>query len=308
MIVLPMPGSERFAQMGRDLGGTAGLVQVHRFPDGEGRVRITGTLSGEDVVLVAGLDRPDEKVVPLLFAAATARDLGAASVGLVAPYLPYLRQDRRFRAGEGISARYFCRLLSSEFDWLVTVDPHLHRIGALDELFAIPAEAAHAAPLLAGWIARNVVSPLVIGPDAESLQWAGSIAQRIGAPHAVLAKRRAGDRRVEITLPDLAAHAGRHPVLVDDVISSGETLAAAVRALRAAGWPAPVCLVVHPVFAAGAEAVLADAGAGAIVACNTVAHPSAVLDVQDLLAAAASRRLRALSGPVPPRPAGFGAG
>jgi ribose-phosphate pyrophosphokinase len=308
MIVLPMPGSERFAQMGHDLGGATGLVQVHRFPDGEGRVRITGALGGEDVVLVAGLDRPDEKVVPLLFAAATARDLGAASVGLVAPYLPYLRQDRRFRAGEGVSARYFCRLLSSEFDWVVTVDPHLHRIGVLEELFTIPAEAAHAAPLLADWIARNVQAPLVIGPDAESLQWAASIAQRIGAPHAVLAKRRAGDRRVEITLPDLAAHAGRQPVLVDDVISSGETLAAAVRALRAAGWPAPVCLAVHPVFAAGAETVLAEAGAGGIVTCNTVAHPSAALDVQDLLAAAASRRLRALSGPVPPRPAGCGAG
>lgn len=308
MIVLPMPGSERFGQMGRDLGGATGLVQVHRFPDGEGRVRITGALGGEDVVLVAGLDRPDDKVVPLLFAAATARDLGAASVGLVAPYLPYLRQDRRFRAGEGVSARYFCRVLSSEFDWLVTVDPHLHRIGALEELFTIPAEAAHAAPLLADWIARNVEAPLVIGPDAESLQWAGSIAQRIGAPHAVLAKRRAGDRRVEITLPDLAAHAGRHPVLVDDVISSGETLAAAVRALRAAGWPAPVCLAVHPVFAAGAETVLTDAGAGGIVTCNTVAHPSAVLDVQRLLVAATARRLLSLSGPLPPRPAGSGAG
>jgi ribose-phosphate pyrophosphokinase len=296
MIVLPMPGAERFGRIGRDLGGASGLVQVHRFPDGEGRVRITGALRGEDVVLIAGLDRPDEKFVPLLFAAATARDLGAASVGLVAPYLPYLRQDRRFRAGEGISARYFCRLLSRDFDWVVTVDPHLHRIGALDELLTIPAEAVHAAPLLAEWIERNVEAPLVIGPDAESLQWAGSIARLIGAPHAVLAKRRAGDRRVEVTLPDLAAYAGRQPVLVDDVISSGETLAAAVRALRAAGWPAPACLAVHPVFAGGAERVLAAAGAAAVVTCNTIAHPSAILDLQDLLAAAAGRQVGALSG------------
>lgn len=308
MIVLPMPGSERFGQMGRDLGGTSGLVQVHRFPDGEGRVRLTGAIRGEDVALVAGLERPDEKVVALLFAAATARDLGAVSVGLVAPYLPYLRQDRRFRAGEGVSARYFCRLLSAAFDWVVTVDPHLHRIGALDELFTIPAEAAHAAPLLAEWIARTVEAPLVIGPDAESLQWAGAIAQLIGAPHAVLAKRRAGDRRVEITLPDLAAYAGRRPVLVDDVISSGETLAAAVRALRGAGWPAPVCLAVHPVFAGGAEEVLSAAGAAAVVTCNTISHPTAVLEVQGLLTAAVDRRRRALSERAPLRPVGSGAG
>lgn len=307
MIVLPMPGSERFGQLGRDLGLTSGLVQVHRFPDGEGRVRLTGAIQGDDVAVVAGLEQPDDKLVSLLFAAATARDLGAVSVGLAAPYLPYMRQDRRFRAGEGVSARYFCRLLSAAFDWVVTVDPHLHRIETLDELFAIPAEAVHAAPLLAEWIERNVRTPLVIGPDAESLQWAGAIAQLIGAPHAVLAKRRAGDRRVEITLPDLTAYAGFQPVLVDDVISSGETLAAAVRALRAAGWPAPICLAVHPLFAGGAEDVLAAAGAAAVVTCNTIVHPTAVLDVQGLLAAAVTRRRSPLSGPVPPRLAGSGA-
>ena len=167
MIVLPMPGCERLGRLARELHGAIGAVEVHRFPDGEGRVRLSGPVEGEDVVLVAGLDRPDDKVLPLLFAAATARDLGATSVGLVAPYLPYLRQDRRFQAGEGISARYFARLLSQAVDWLVTVDPHLHRIGTLAELFSVPAEALHAAPLLAGWIRRHVEKPLVLGPDAE---------------------------------------------------------------------------------------------------------------------------------------------
>ena len=297
MIVLPMPGCERLGRLARELHGATGAVEVHRFPDGEVRVRLTGTVAGEDVVLVAGLDRPDDKVLPLLFAAATARDLGATSVGLVAPYLPYLRQDRRFHAGEGISARYFARLLSQAVDWLVTVDPHLHRIGTLAELFSVPAEAVHAAPLLAGWVRRHVEKPLVLGPDAESVQWAASIAHLVDAPHAVFGKRRAGDRSVEITLPDLAAHAGRRPVLVDDLVSTGATMAVAVRALRSAGWPAPVCLAVHAIFADGGHDAILDAGAAAIVTCNTIAHPTNGIDVQGLLADAAARRLRAWHAP-----------
>ena len=66
-------------------------------------------------------------MLPLIFAAATARELAAAKIGLVAPYLAYMRQDRRFNPGEAVTSRQVAGLLSSAFDWLVTVDPHLHR-------------------------------------------------------------------------------------------------------------------------------------------------------------------------------------
>ena len=88
MIILPMPGAERLVGLARDLAATAGAVEVHEFPDGESRVRLLGYVRDEDVVLAAHLDRPDAKVLPLLFAAETARDLGAASVGLVAVAFP----------------------------------------------------------------------------------------------------------------------------------------------------------------------------------------------------------------------------
>ena len=79
--------------------------------------------------------------MPLALVAGTARDLGASSVGLVAPYLAYMRQDRMFRAGEGVTSVYFARLLADSFDWLVTVDPHLHRRRSLTEIYPFPAAA-----------------------------------------------------------------------------------------------------------------------------------------------------------------------
>lgn len=290
--VLCLPDAERLAERLRQrLDAAPASLAIHRFPDGERCVRITGDVAGRAVVLVAALDRPEEKLLPLLFAAATARDLGAATVGLVAPYLPYLRQDRRFHPGEGVSARYFARLLSRAVDWVVTVDPHLHRIGDLGEIFTVPVTVVHAAPLLADWIRARVPRPLLLGPDAESAQWVEAIASLAGAPSALLAKRRLGDAAVEVTLPDLGAYAGRHPVLVDDIVSSGRTMIEAIRLLRESGWPAPVCLAVHPVFAPGAYGAIRAAGAEPIVTCNTLSHPTNGIDVDELVAAAVLGRL-----------------
>src|SRR6185503_12811188 len=122
-------------------------------------------------IILCTLADPDAKFLPLIFAAATARELGAARVGLVAPYLAYMRQDRRFNPGEAVTSRYVAKLISGAFDWLVTVDPHLHRYGALGEIYTIPTRAIHAAPLMSDWIRRNVPDPLIVGPDSESEQW-----------------------------------------------------------------------------------------------------------------------------------------
>jgi ribose-phosphate pyrophosphokinase len=291
-VVLSLAGNDRLAsRLGAGLGLGVGALGLHRFPDGETRVRIGPLVAGKRVVLAATLDRPDEKLLPLLFAAATARDLGATSVGLVAPYLAYLRQDRRFEAGQGVSARYFARLLSGAFDWLVTVDPHLHRISKLAELYTIPVQVVHTAPRLADWVRAHIEHPMIIGPDAESAQWVSVLAGRAGAPHAVLSKTRVGDRTVEIRLPDLSACVGRRPVLVDDIVSSGATMIKAIGLLKEAGWPAPACLVVHGVFAEGAYQRLQDAGAGAIVTCNTITHRSNGIDVLDLIVAAVAESL-----------------
>ena len=104
------------------LGADLGQIEVHTFPDGETYLRFHTELSSRTLILVCTLDRPNEKMLPLLFA--TARELGAAKISMVAPYLAYMRQDRRFKAGETVTSRQIAQLLSNAFDWLVTVDPH----------------------------------------------------------------------------------------------------------------------------------------------------------------------------------------
>lgn len=115
-LLLPMPGNEVLTvKIGSALGWKVGEIEERRFPDGESYVRIRTRLDGGPVVLVCTLARPDEKFLPLIFAAATARELGASRVGLVAPYLAYMRQDRRFKPGEAVTSRYVAKLLSGSF-------------------------------------------------------------------------------------------------------------------------------------------------------------------------------------------------
>ena len=284
--VFPLPGSERqAAELAALLGAELGVVQTRRFPDGESYVRIESDVAGREALVFCTLARPDEQFLRLVFAARTLRELGAERLTLIAPYLGYMRQDKRFHPGEAVTSTHFAELLSREFDRLITVDPHLHRHRALSEIYRIPAEALHAAALLADWIAREVAMPLIVGPDVESEQWVAGVAARAGAPHVVLRKERRGDREVEITFPDLGAWRGRTPVLVDDIAASGRTLVKAAEGLTQLGFAAPVCAVVHPLFAEDAFARL-SAVCARVISTDAVNHASNAIPLAPLLAAA----------------------
>lgn len=290
-VLLPLPGNESFAAKLAEHGHELGRLETRRFPDGESYVRVLTDVSGRDVDLVCTLARPDEGLLTLLFAADAVRSLGALSVTLIAPYLAYMRQDRSFKDGEAVTSRTFARVLSSSFDWLVTVDPHLHRYKSLSSIYAVPSVTLHAAPLLADWVAANVRYPILIGPDEESEQWVSAIAARVGAPHEVTRKIRYGDRRVDVQMPDLRKWKGRQPVLVDDIVSSGETLIEASRELRRQRLPRPICVVVHPVFARDSFDRL-QAVASRIVSSDTIPHPSNVISVAALVASAPRDQIR----------------
>ena len=273
-------------------GGQVARLESRRFPDGETYLRLHGDMRGKSVAIVCTLDRPDGKFLPLAFTAALARDLGAAHVGLVAPYLAYMRQDRRFQEGEAVTSGTFAGLISAGFDWLVTVDPHLHRHASLDEIYTVPSKVVHAAPTLADWILSNVARPLIVGPDSESAQWVGAIAAKVGCPHLVLDKQRHGDRDVRIDPPDVSAWQGRRPVLIDDIISSAATMIEAARLLAAAGMPKPICIGIHALFSDDAFRSLSEI-AERVVTTNCIAHVSNAIDISGAVAEAAAEMANA---------------
>jgi ribose-phosphate pyrophosphokinase len=288
-VVLAIPGNEDHARkLAARLGAEVVEVHVRAFPDGELYVRLDpARVAGQDAILVGSLyPAPAEKFLTVAFVAATARELGARKVGLVAPYLAFMRQDVRFHPGEGVTAAYFARLVSSAVDWLVTVDPHLHRITSLDGLYTIPTTVARAAPAIATWIAAEVSDPVLIGPDAESVQWVSAVAERCGAPYLILEKTRRGDRDVSVSAPTRVWN-GHTPVVIDDIVSTGKTMIAATRQLVAAGSAAPLCIAIHAVFADALHDELRSAGASGIVTCNTIPHASNRICVADPIADAA---------------------
>jgi ribose-phosphate pyrophosphokinase len=274
-VVLAMPGNELLAdQIANRLGLERVSALVRRFPDGESYVRVESSVEERQTLIICTLDRPDDKLIPLLLLACALREAGARQIGLVAPYLAYMRQDMRFNPGETISVRHFAGWICEHFDWLVTVDPHLHRVTDLSQVYRIPTRVVHAAQGVASWLRAHVHEPLLIGPDEESAQWIIDVATRAQAPHVLLSKLRRGDRDVEVSVPDVSHWRSHTPVLLDDIVSTARTMIETVGHLRRAGLPAPICVAVHAIFAQTAFDDLRVSGAAEIVSCDTIKHPS----------------------------------
>ena len=261
-------------------------VRVHRFPDGEALVRIAAP-AGRHAFLVRSLHAPDAKLVETLLAADALRRAGARRVTLVAPYLPYMRQDRVFRAGEPLSQRVVGGWLAAAFDAVLTVEAHLHRVRRLSQVIADGSRSLSAAPAVAAWLGR-ARETCVVGPDVESAALVRTIAGAAGASWIVGRKRRLGDRRVGIRIPPLPKATAR-AVIVDDVASSGGTIAATARALRRRGVRTIDAVVAHAIFAPGAERRIRAAGVRRVVSCDTIPHPTNAIAVAPLVAAAIGR-------------------
>lgn len=281
------------AQAAARLAAATGLVARpiarHRFPDGELRLQLPVDASGrlpQRAVLLRSLHQPNDKLIELLLAARTARSLGVRHLTLVAPYLAYMRQDIAFHPGEAVSQRIVGPFLADLFDAVVTVDPHLHRVATLQE--AVPAAQAvvvSGAPLLADWIVRQRPGALLVGPDGESAQWVAQAAARHGLQHAVCTKERHGDRSVTIALPPVNVQ-GRAVVLLDDMASTGHTLAQATRLLWQAGAASVDVAVTHALIDAASLQALHAAGVGQFWSTDCVAHPSNCVPMASALAQA----------------------
>jgi len=270
-------------QLARELGMKAHLAKVHHFPDGETLVRVSPNVQ-KQAILIRSLHSPNSKLIEMILAADALRRAGAQRVVLVAPYLPYMRQDAVFTAGEPISQKVIAECLGRSFDRIVTIEPHLHRTHQMGDVFPCSSAALSAAPLIGRWIERTGRNTLVVGPDEESAPWIRRIAKEARLPFVVGKKQRLGDRRVEIEFPELPSRS--RAVIVDDIASSGGTLAVAARTLFRRGITTVDAAIVHAIFAPQAIARIRSAGVRTLVSCDTIPHSTNVIRTLPLLAAA----------------------
>lgn len=256
---------------------------VGKFPDDELYIRFALSIKSKVVVLVQSFYRNiSDCIIEVVLAAKTAEELGAAKVVLVAPYFPYLRQDKRFHSGEAISQKIMAGLIDKYFDAVYMIDPHLHRKNKLQDLFKAKATKLTANPLIADYIKNHIKNPVIIGPDEESYKWARAVADMLGVEFRILKKKRYSSYHVEVRLNKKIDLKGKNVVIVDDIISTGHTILETAKILRKLGARKIYCICVHGIFANDALEKLKKAGIK-VVSTNTIPNKVAKIDVSGII-------------------------
>jgi ribose-phosphate pyrophosphokinase len=197
-----------------------------------------------------------------------------------------MRQDIANQPGEAVSQHIIGQMLAELFDDVITVDSHLHRISRLNQAIPIAnAISLTATDEISRFLQQQFEYAVLLGPDGESEQWVGAIAEKIGFDFLVAEKIRQGDKKVIMTLPDYDFH-NKTVVIVDDMASTGRTISMATGLLLAAGAEQVFAVITHPLFCGDAEAHIMQAGVKQIWSTDSIAHSSACIYLHQLLAKA----------------------
>lgn len=204
-----------------------------------------------------------------------------------------MRQDKRFKPGEAITSQLFAKVLSNWVDYLITIDPHLHRIHHLSSIYSIPVLTLHAMKEIAQWIKENIKSPFLIGPDSESEQWVSEIAEQLKAPYIVCNKNRLSAHKVKIDIPSFST-TNETIIILDDIVSTGASMLAILKQLTMQNHRNVICLAVHPLFNKTTRNKLISSGAKEIISCNTIQDASNKINLTELIAINLQNLLRKL--------------
>lgn len=262
------------------LGSALCSHEEREFEDGEHKARPLENVRGRDVYVIHSLyGEPsisaNDKLVRLLFFIGALKDASAARVTAVCPYLAYSRKDRRTKPRDPVSSRYVAQLFEAVgTDRMVTLD--VHNLAAYQNAFRIPAEHLEARGLFVAWFAARLGDDpvVVVSPDAGGVKRADALrdalARALGRPvgSAFMEKRRSeGVVSGEAVVGEVG---GMTALIVDDLISSGTTLARAAAACKALGARRVLAAATHGMFAGAAERVLADAALEKVLVTDAI--------------------------------------
>jgi ribose-phosphate pyrophosphokinase len=235
-----------------------------RFPDDEFYVRLLDSIDGEDVLIVQTA-YPDPKIIELFIMQDAVHDAGAKKITVVLPYFGYSRQDKKFEEGEAISARAIAQHISLHADSVITVDPHKEHIL---KFFTIPAYSCSAVPTIAQYLKEHDID-FILAPDKGAKDRAKEAATLIQCEYDYLEKTRIDGTTVKITPKKLDAH-GKHVAIIDDIISTGGTMANSIKELKKQGAKSVSVACTHGLFVGGAKEKLLSAGCDDIISTDTI--------------------------------------
>jgi len=288
MIIVGGPAANNIdLEIAKLINAPSVTLEYKKFPDGESYIRYPVEevdISGETVVVVQSLYPPQDKhFLELLLALSTAKDLGAKEVIAVVPYLAYARQDKRFRRGEAISVNVVLKAIESAgADRFITID--IHKEKSL-EVLSIPHENLTAMRELAKYLLkRNYKNPVILAPDKGAIGHAKEVAKILGTEYDYIVKvrdRKTGEVRAEAKSLDVE---GSTVIIVDDIISTGGTMALAAKCSLALGARAVIAVCTHALLVNNALTRLKESGISEIIATNTVPSPVSRISVANVLA------------------------
>lgn len=258
-------------------------IQVSKFPDGELYIRFLTDVKNQNIILIQSFyGNINDCIIETLFAAKTAKSLGAKKITLVAPYFPYLRQDKRFKSGECISIKILAQYMDQAFDKIYILDPHLHRKNKLSQLFKTKSYLLSSNFLISEYIKKKISNPVIIGPDNESYKWAGKVAGILGCPSFILSKKRLTEKKVKITINKKISIKNKNVIIVDDIISTGNTIIQSIKKLKKLGAKKFYCIAVHGIFSENALKRIKKLNV-TIITTNSIPNPVSKIDISGII-------------------------
>ena len=256
--------------IGRYVDVPLGQAEIGRFSDGEVQVEITENVRGGDVFVIQSICTPgNDHLMELLLMLDAFKRASARRITAVVPYYGYARQDRKVAPRVPISAKLVADLITTAgASRVLTVDLHA---GQIQGFFDVPVDNVYATPVLLeylrGRIGRRDVT--VISPDAGGVERARAFAKRLDANLAIIDKRRARPNEVA-EMQIIGEVDGRVAVIVDDMVDTAGTLAAAAEAVRGAGAPLVLACATHPVLSGHAIPRLAQSSIDELIVTDTI--------------------------------------
>lgn len=236
------------AQIMRELEAPLGRAVIGSWRNGETRVKLEENVRGSDVFVIQSMSDPvNHHLMELLLIIDALRRASAARITAVIPYFAYAKQEKKTSGREPISAKLVANLLTTAgADRILTMDLHSP---AIEGFFDIPVDHLRAAPILSRHISRRKLDDMVIvSPDAGGVARAEELRGRSGGSLAIISKRHPGPDITE-ALEMVGDVAGKPAVIVDDMISTGGTLAVAAELLKERGAAEVLATATHGIFA-----------------------------------------------------------